>query len=522
MRYLFEEYAFDAGRRELHRGSDRISVTPKVFDLLDYLIRNRERVVGKDELIDAIWQGRCVSDAAVTTRLNSARCAIGDSGEEQRLIRTLPRRGFRFVGQVRETLAAEGPAAADGGAETPKPALSLPDKPSIAVLPFANLCPDPAQDYFADGMVEEIISGLSRSKSLFVIARHSTLAYKGRAIDVKQIGQELGVRYVLEGSVRKAGNRVRIAGQLIDAATGLNLWTDRFDSEIEDLFDLQDRLTSSVIGAISPQLERAEIERARRQPTDNLQAYDYYLRAFASFFKFTEEASIEAIELAKTAREIDPEFARAYALGARCYVLRNVFDWITDEAHERSEAARLARRAVELDRNDPSVLAMAGHALAQVLGEVEEGESHLTRAIKLDPNLVIARHWSGWGQLWLGRGDAAVEQFSIALRLNPLHPHGSCNAQTGLAYAYFLAGRNEDALSCAASAVSLIPIFPPALFILAACHAALGHVEEARRICADAIKLSPNKRIANYTSRMRRPQDAEKLTQALRVAGMPE
>ena len=522
MRYLFEEYAFDAGRRELHRGADRISVTPKVFDLLDYLIRNRERVVGKDELIDAVWQGRCVSDAAVTTRLNSARCAIGDSGEEQRLIRTLPRRGFRFVGQVRETLAAEGPAAADGGAETPKPALSLPDKPSIAVLPFANLCPDPAQDYFADGMVEEIISGLSRSKSLFVIARHSTLAYKGRAIDVKQIGQELGVRYVLEGSVRKAGNRVRIAGQLIDAATGLNLWTDRFDSEIEDLFDLQDRLTSSVIGAISPQLERAEIERARRQPTDNLQAYDYYLRAFASFFKFTEEASIEAIELAKTAREIDPEFARAYALGARCYVLRNVFDWITNEAHERSEAARLARRAVELDRNDPSVLAMAGHALAQVLGEVEEGESHLTRAIKLDPNLVIARHWSGWGQLWLGRGDAAVEQFSIALRLNPLHPHGSCNAQTGLAYAYFLAGRNEDALSCAASAVSLIPIFPPALFILAACHAALGNVEEARRICADAIKLSPNKRIANYTSRMRRPQDAEKLTQALRVAGMPE
>ncbi|WP_245315384.1 winged helix-turn-helix domain-containing protein [Bradyrhizobium neotropicale] len=319
MRYLFEEYAFDAERRELRRGTDLVSVAPQVFDLLDYLIRNRERVVGKDELIDAIWQGRSVSDAALTTRLNSVRCAIGDSGEEQRLVRTLPRRGFRFVGKVRETLAAaDTEAVADSGAEAPKPALSLPDKPSIAVLPFANLCSDPEQDYFADGMVEDIILGLSRSKSLFVIARHSTLAYKGKAIDVKQIGQELGVRYVLEGSVRKAGNRLRIAGQLIDTTTGTHLWADRFDSEIGDLFDLQDRLTSSVIGAISPQLERAEIERARRKPTDNLQAYDYYLRAFAAFFNFTEKASIEAIELAKIARELDPEFARAYALGARC------------------------------------------------------------------------------------------------------------------------------------------------------------------------------------------------------------
>ncbi|WP_245284128.1 adenylate cyclase 3 [Bradyrhizobium sp. Cp5.3] len=371
-------------------------------------------------------------------------------------------------------------------------------------------------------MVEDIILGLSRSKSLFVIARHSTLAYKGKAIDVKQIGQELGVRYVLEGSVRKAGNRLRIAGQLIDATTGTHLWADRFDSEIGDLFDLQDRLTSSVIGAISPQLERAEIERARRKPTDNLQAYDYYLRAFAAFFNFTEKASIEAIELAKIARELDPEFARAYALGARCYVLRRVFDWTTDVAHERSEAERLARRAIDLDGNDPSVLATAGHALAQLAGQVEEGESHLARAIKLDPNLVIARHWSGWSQLWLGRGDAAVEQFSIALRLNPLHPHGSCNALTGLAYAYFLAGRNEDALSCAAAAIRLIPIFPPAQFILAACHAASGRVEEAQRICAHAMQLFPNKRIAAYTSRMRRLDDAEMLAQALRIAGMPE
>ena len=290
-----------------------------------------------------------MSDAALTTRLNSARCAIGiwrrAAADKNTATQRLPLRG-----SGPGTLAAEGAAAADGGAETPKPALSLPDKPSIAVLPFANLCPDPEQDYFADGMVEDIISGLSRSKSFRHRATFDSSAYKGRAIDVKQIGQELGVRYGSKAVCARPAieSESPVVDRRGDRPESLE---DRFDSEIEDLFDLQDRLTSSVIGAISPRLERAEIERAQRQPTDNLQAYDYYLRAFASFFKFTEEASIEAIELAKTAREIDPEFARAYALGARCYVLRNVFDWITDEAHEHSEAARLARRAVELDPN---------------------------------------------------------------------------------------------------------------------------------------------------------------------------
>jgi TolB-like protein/Tfp pilus assembly protein PilF len=520
LRYLFEEYAFDTERRELRRGADVISVAPQVFDLLDYLIRNRERCVTKDDLINAIWKGRSVSDAALTTRLNVARCAIGDSGEEQRLIKTLPRKGFRFVGAVREAQKAEGTAAVTNNrVEPPKLTLTLPDKPSIAVLPFENMSGDVEQEYFADGMVEDIITGLSRSKSLFV--RHSTFTYKGKAVDIKQVGRELGVRYVLEGSVRKAGNRVRIAGQLIDAATGAHLWADRFHSEIEDIFDLQDRVTSSVIGAISPQLERAEIERAQRKPTENLQAYDYYLRAFACFYRFTEEASIEALELTKTARGIDPNFARAYALGARCYILRKVFGWTTDAAQERIEARRLARRAIELDQDDPLVLAMAGHALANVAGEVEEGEALLARAINLDPNLVIARHWSGWGQLWLGDVDAAIKQFNTALRLNPLDPR-SYNAQAGLAYAHFLAGRNEDASSWATAAIRLLPSFLPAQFILAACHAVSGRVEEAREVCARAMQLDPTRRITGFTALYRRREDIEKLAQAFRIAGMPE
>ena len=205
MRYLFEEYAFDTGRRELHRGVEVVSIAPQVFDLLDYLIRNRERVVSKDDLINAIWNGRSVTDAALTTRLNVARSAIGDSGQEQRLIRTLPRKGFRFVGRVVEAHGSAGAATADNALESPRPALTLPDKPSIAVLPFQNMSGDPEQEYFADGMVEDIITGLSRSKSLFVIARQSTFTYKGKAVDIKQVGCELGVRYMLEGSVRKAG-----------------------------------------------------------------------------------------------------------------------------------------------------------------------------------------------------------------------------------------------------------------------------------------------------------------------------
>ncbi len=208
MRYLFEEYAFDTDRRELRRGADVVSVAPQVFDLLDYLIRNRERVVSKDDLINAIWNGRIVSDAALTTRLNVARGAIGDTGEEQRLIKTLPRKGFRFVGPVRETQGPAGAAVADNPVEPPKLALTLPDKPSIAILPFTNLSSDPEQEYFADGMVEDIITALSRFKSLFVIARNSSFTYRGRAVDVKQIGRELGVRYVLEGSVQKAADRV--------------------------------------------------------------------------------------------------------------------------------------------------------------------------------------------------------------------------------------------------------------------------------------------------------------------------
>ena len=269
MRYLFEDCALDPDRRELWRQNSLVAVEPQVFDLLVHLIRHREQVLSRDDLIAAIWAGRIVSESALSTRINAARSAVGDTGEQQRLIKTFPRKGVRFVGAVRE----KGDAAATVAAHAP----ALPDKPSIAVLPFTNMSGDTEQDYFADGMAEEIITALSRCNWLFVIARNSSFTYKGKTVDVRQIGRELGVRYVMDGSVRRAGHRLRILGQLVDATAGAQIWADRFDGEMSDVFDLQDRITESVVAAVEPRLQLAEIERLKRQPPTSLDAYDLLL-----------------------------------------------------------------------------------------------------------------------------------------------------------------------------------------------------------------------------------------------------
>jgi TolB-like protein len=523
LRYLFEDSVLDIGRRELHRDGKVVAVAPQVFDLLKYLIRNREHVVSKDDLIAAIWDGRIVSDAALTTRLNVARGAIGDSGEEQRLIKTLPRKGFRFVGTVREVPAQAIDAVIENPLEAVKPALALPGKPSIAVLPFANLSSDPEQEYFADGMVEDIITGLSRSRSLFVIARSSTFTYKGKAVDIKLVGRELGVRYVLEGSVRKAGNRVRITGQLIDAETGAHLWADRSDSQLEDIFDLQDKVTSSVIGAIFPQVERAEIERARRKPTESLQAYDYYLRALSATYLFTQEGNLEVLRLMKIASSIDPTFALAYAFGAHSLGQRKAFGWRIDAALEQVEARQLIERAIQLDKDDPLVLALAGHVHSYVLDEPENGAALLARAVALDSNLAAARYWNGWTQIYLGNIDAAIEQFSTVLRLSPLDPRLFLT-QTGLAYAHFFAGKYDESLALATGAVQNRPNFLGAQRMVMASLAMSGRIDEARRSCAAVIKADPTVSISSIRNRTPfcRAEDIEKLGQAYRIAGVPE
>jgi len=399
LRYFFEEYAFDTDCRELHRGADVVSVTPQVFDLLAYLIHNRERVVSKDDVINAIWNGRIVSDAALTTRLNAARTAIGDSGEEQRLIKTLPRKGFRFVGQVQEARSA-GATAANNSIEPPKPALALPDKPSIVVLPFHNMSRDPDQEYFADGMVDEITTALSRFKSLFVIARNSSFTYKGKAVDIKQVGRELGVRYVLEGSVRKAAGRVRITGQLIDAMTGAHLWADRFEGDLSDVFALQDEVTANVVSAIQPKLLQTEMDLAARRSND-LSAYDLCLRA-QHLQSWTRDGSAESLRLASRALEIDPRCGFAATLAGECH-LRNVRQgWAADPKSEIAEGFRLLRLALSIDGNATLALSMLGRATASFFDDFDTAREMVDRAVFLNPNSFRAWEERGWTYLIVG------------------------------------------------------------------------------------------------------------------------
>ena len=278
MHYHFENYVLDTDRRELRRGDDLVAVEPQVFDLLEYLIRCRERVITKDDLMAAIWHGRVVSESALTTRINSVRTAIGDNGDSQHLIKTLRGKGLRFVGAVREAMpSATKQSELAAASLSPR---SLSDQPSIAVLPFVNLSGDPEQEYFADGMTEEIITALARFKSLFVIARNSSFTYRGRSVDIKQIARELGVRYILEGSVRKANDRVRITGQLIVAESGTHIWAERFERRLADIFDLQDEISENIVGAVEPEILSAEMRRARGKRPDNLAAYDCVLRAY--------------------------------------------------------------------------------------------------------------------------------------------------------------------------------------------------------------------------------------------------
>ena len=310
MVFRFSDHVLDIERRELRRGAELVALEPQVFDLLVYLVRNRSRVVSKDDLIDGVWGGRIVSESALITRLSAARRAVSDSGAEQRVIRTLARKGVRFIAEVTEDGTLEAAAAA------PEPSLPLPDKPSIAVLPFANLSADPEQDYFADGIVEEIITALSRIRWLFVIARNSSFTYRGQIIDIKRVGRDLGVRYVLEGSVRKVGSRVRITAQLIDATNGAHLWAERFDGSLEDVFELQDNVAVSVAGVIEPALQAAEAARSAARPTTDLGAYDCYLRALAVFHPMTKEAVLEALGLLEQAIAIDRHYGPALALAA--------------------------------------------------------------------------------------------------------------------------------------------------------------------------------------------------------------
>jgi TolB-like protein/class 3 adenylate cyclase len=416
--------------------------------------------------------GICVSRVVRDQVRDRLDLAFEDMGEQQ----------VKNIARAVRVFRVAAPAI---GQSTPsaKPSLALPDRPSIAVLPFQNMSGDPEQEYFADGIVEEIITAISRVRWLFVIARNSSFTYKGRAMDVRQVGRELGVRYVLEGSIRKAANHVRITGQLVDAATGSHLWADRFDEALDDIFDLQDQVTTSVVGAIAPKLEQAEIERARSKPTESLDAYDYFLRGMASFHKATREANDEALRLFYRAIELDPDFASAHGMASWCYAWRKMNGWETDRVQAIAETARLARRAAALGRDDAVALCAGGFALGYNTGDLDDGGAMTDRALVLNPNLATAWLLSGYLKALLGEHEMAIQHLTRAMRLSPLDPEVFV-AHLGLAAAHLFVGRYDEASSWAEKALRHRPNAAGAARVAAASHALAGRLEQAQKAMA--------------------------------------
>jgi TolB-like protein len=453
--------------------------------------------------------GICVSDDAYRQLRDKLDIVFDDAGEQNLKNIERPVRVFRVKDRV---------AAAEQ-----RPTLVLPDKPSIAVLPFQNLSADPEQEYFADGVVEDITMALSLFRWLFVIARNSSFTYKGRAVDVKQIGRKLGVRYVLEGSVRKAGKRIRIAGQLIDAETGAHLWADRFDGALEDMFDLQDHVTSSVVGAIAPKLQSEDIKRATRKPTENLDAYDYYLRGLAKARYWNRDSNSEALQLFCKAIELDPRLACAYGMAAWCYMQRKARGWMIEGVQESAEATRLARKAVHLGGDDPVALCMGGYALAFVAHEFNDAVAFMDRGLTVNPNLAQAWNLSAWLRVWRGEPDVALDHAAHAMRLSPLDP-SMFSLHGAMAYAHFLAGRYDMASSCAEKATRDNPTFLLAMCISAASNALAGRLEPAQKAMARALERSPDLRASNLinSTPFRRAEDLATFAKGLRNAGLPD
>jgi TolB-like protein len=440
MQFVFAGHTLDTERRELRRGSETVVLQPQVFDLLVYLVQNCDRVVSKDDLIEAIWGGRIVSDSTLTSRVNAARRAVCDSGEEQKLIRTVARKGLRFVGSVSTHESIHPVGSPVDLHALARPALPLPDRPAIAVLPFVNMSGDPEQEYFSDGISEDIITALSKLRWFFVIARNSSFVYKGKAAHMKQVAGELGVGYVVEGSVRKIGDRVRITVQLNDVETGSHIWAERYDRELTDVFAVQDEITEAIVAAIEPQLYAAENFHARRKTPESMDAWDLVMRSLSHYWRVTRQDNLVAQALLEKATTIDPNYGQALGVLSASHSFCAHMGW-ADLAATIPIAERAAVAAVRADNEDP----WAHHALATVHLHCRRFEDSLAEfewALRLNPNFSVAQGYYGLALCYCGRwqeGDLAARR---ALRLSPRDPFSA--VYSGIAaYAQYV-GRNYD------------------------------------------------------------------------------
>jgi TolB-like protein len=523
MKFLFDNHALDTDRRELHRGSERIAVEPQVFDLLVYLVQNCDRVVSKDDLIASVWHGRIVSDSTLTSRINAARKAVGDSGEDQKLIRTVVRKGLRFVGTVHAKSNGAEPAHAAGPLddvrEQSRAGLPLPDRPAIAVLPFINRGGDAEQEYFSDGISEDIITALSKLRWFFVIARNSSFTYKGKAVHLKQVADELGVRYVLEGSVRKGGDRVRITAQLNDVATGSHIWAERYDRELADVFAVQDEITEAIVAAIEPQLYAAENFRAQRKPPNSLDAWDLVMRALSHYWRVTRQDNMVAQALLEKATAVDPNYGQALGVLATSHMFSAHMGW-TDLAMVAPIAERAALAAILIDSEDPwAHLALGGVYL--FARRFDDCLAEFELALRLNPNFSLAQGYHGLALCYCGRweeGDVAAHR---ALRLSPRDPFSAIYCGIA-AYAQFVGGNYDEAIRLAREGIRQRGDFVGAHRVLTAAAGMAGQGDLAKVALQELCRAQPNICLAWIERQMpmKREADREHYLEGFRRAGL--
>jgi TolB-like protein/Tfp pilus assembly protein PilF len=499
----FGKYEIDLARRELRCAKSPVHVEPQVFDLLAYLMHNRDRVVSKDDLIASVWGGRIVSDSTLTSRINSARTAVGDTGKDKKLIRTVARKGFRFVGVVRIEPDGAEPAQATGPIDNvhgqPRTALPLPDRPAIAVLPFINMSGDPEQEYFSDGISEDIITALSKLRWFFVIARNSSFVYKGKPVHLKQIAEELGVGYVVEGSVRKSGDRVRITAQLNNVATGSHVWAERYDRGLADVFAVQDEITEAIVAAIEPQLYAAENFRAQRKPPDSTDAWDLVMRALSHYWRVTRQDNLVAQALLEKAIAIDPNYGQALGVLATSHSFCAHMGW-TELAASLPLAECSALAAIRADSEDPwahvalACVYLFGHRLDDSLAEFE-------LALRLNPNFSLAQGYYGLALSYAGRweeGDLAVRR---ALRLSPRDPFSA--VYNGIAaYALFIGRNYEEAMRLSRESIRQRGDFVGAHRVLTAAAAMAGQNDVAAAALLELRRAQPNISLAWIAKQM--------------------
>ena len=523
MQFLFADYILDTDRRELRCGADPIAVEPQVLDLLIYLIENNDRVVSKDDLIASIWGGRIVSDTTLTSRIYAARRAVGDSGRNQKLIRTIARKGLRFVGEVIRKADGEPARTADPPPDDADKAMpqapALPDRPSIAVLPFSNMSGDQEQEYFSDGISEDIIMALSKLRWFFVIARNSSFLYKGKAVHMKQIGEDLGVGYVVEGSVRRSGDRVRITAQLNDVVNGSHIWAERYDRDFADLFAVQDEITEAIVAAIEPQLYAAENFRARRKPPGNLDAWDLVMRALSHYWRVTRQDHAIAQDLLEKAIAIDPHYGQALAVLSASYTFAAHMGWV--ELKTVAPAAeRAALAAIRADSEDP----WAHHALGAVYlitRRFEDSLAEFELALRLNPNFSQAQNYYGTALGFCGRWQEGVEAAMRAIRLSPRDPSlALCYGSACLAQ---YIGRNyAEAIRLARIAIRLRSDYAGAHRVMTAATGMAGPAETAAAALQELRRAQPNISLAWVADHVpiQHDSDREHYLEGFRRAGL--